>query len=122
MLPESWNIEKTKAGLVITTPTARETSVCSDKGFIARIVGTCPKYKYKREWCGRKGEFVLPKPGIYEFGNICGKGQSNYSYNKHGGDWKGYFRVNDDWSITVLGKIEFLEAVAEIDKPAVVML
>lgn len=111
---DEWSIAKLTTGeLRLRTPTARETRVCSDKGWIAKIKGRHPKYRYDRVFCGRRGEFLLPGPGLYEYRNICREGQSNYSYTKYGGD-EGFFLVTEDGQLSHVSDDRALEMAAEI--------
>lgn len=107
-----WSVTELSTGeLRIRTPTARQTSVCSDTGWIAKIVGRHPKYRFQRVFCGRRGDFVLPGPGLYEYRNICGDGQSNHAYNKYGGE-SGYFMVSDQRELSEVSEDDALEIAA----------
>ncbi len=79
----------------------RETSVCTDKGWIARITGVDPKYGYARTFLVRsrktsheRTHYGLLEGCVYEYRHIFCPGQSNHSYSKYGGA-SGYFTVRD---------------------------
>jgi hypothetical protein len=80
--------------------------------WIAKIIGTHPKYKYEREFCdsdendlsrsGRSGtiRFTLQGPGLYEFRNFCiGSTSRNW-------EWSGFVLIDEQDNETELSRKE----------------
>lgn len=95
---------RSDGNVVVRWRLARETRVCSDRSWIARIVGLDKRYGLAREFVtapradGYRG--CVTGPGIYEYRAVCAwDGQSNYSYVKYGGS-KGFFRLGPDGVIS----------------------
>lgn len=67
------------------------------KGWVARLTGLHPKYRYEREFCPRCQDddvwMGLIEGGIYQYRSIY-RGGSKYSYEKYGGA-SGFFRIAD---------------------------
>jgi hypothetical protein len=85
----------------------------------ARITGQAEgTWKFKREWCGRKGrprsgrrcrqvDIYLRRAGVYELRNVGGfQGE---------GEWSGFIRVAADGSYEILGKLSAQEVLALIE-------
>lgn len=98
--------------LVIRWRRARETSVCRDRSWVARITGLDAKYGLGRSFLSPSDvagyRVALIEPGTYEYRGVYAyDGQSNCSYNKHGGD-HGFFILHLDGKVEETAKVEVM--------------
>jgi len=113
MRHDEFEINKRDDGLLtIGWRRARETSICKDRSWVARVTGLDAKYGLSRsfismsEHCGYR--VALIEPGYYEYRGVYAyDGQSNYSYTKYGGA-EGFFILSADGRVEATSKIEVL--------------
>ena len=113
----------------LTTYRMRSNRGGSDCSWMAEIVGTCPKFRFRRVFVGREvfqsrptndGEQTfgpLDEGRIYEYRAVACYGESLYAYSR-GIHLSGFFKIVD-------GKLAFLaidEVYGFLDQPAVDVL
>lgn len=84
------------------------------KGWVARLTGLHPKYRYEREFCPRCNDadvwMGLIEGQIYQYRSIYW-GDSKYAYHKYGGG-SGFFRITDG----VIVELQEREARRELEQ------
>jgi hypothetical protein len=104
----------------VQTGTPRPTNVCHDRSWVS-LIGSNGKERVKKQWVcypqSRSDHGVVRyhvQPGLeYLFGGFYSDNQSNYSYNKYGGDKGAFIIENDELTLIdpepIYGRLEQLK-------------